>query len=397
LLNILVDGDLDPTLQAEFPTAVRAAVQGDTAPLLRLAHRHNQSQALPESPQLFSRALNWTTVCEELSFPWDQGASLPDRWGMAMAEASSIPDASFFPFDRATALAADENRTCVRWPESGRKQLPTGPLPDVPTLILSGERDLRTAAEGAASVLAALPHATQVIVPGVGHSVAQSDLTSCATRTLRRFLKGLPVAHACPHLEDLPLRDLLEAVRGVLVQELFAPPPVPPTSTSQVAPVAGVPPRAARTLGAVELTISDVLRQAFYASLSSSKPVFGGLRGGRMRANGTLDRYSYIPGVAISLKRHGRRLRLPGDTRIERVRVTGHAAARGVLVFNSKKNRIKGRLGGRRVNVSLTQELIRLLPVPESLVTISKAARRYGLRLSAAKKHALVLPMLQGH
>src|SRR5205823_2246970 len=243
LLNILVDGDLDPTLQAEFPTAVRAAVQGDTAPLLRLAHRHNQSQTLPESPYLFSRALNWTTVCEELSFPWDQAASLPDRWGMATAEASSIPDASFFPFDRATALTADENRTCVRWPESGSKQLATGPL--------------------------------------------------------RRFLKGLPVAPACPHFEDLPLRDLLQAVRGVLVQELFAPPPVPPTSTRQVAPVAGVPRRAARTLGAVELTISDVLRQAFYASLSSSKPVFGGLRGGRMRANGTLDGYSYIPGVAI--------------------------------------------------------------------------------------------------
>ena len=64
-------------------------------------------------------------------------------------------------------------------------------------------------------------------------------------------------------------------------------------------------------------------------------------------------------------------------------------------MFNSKKNRIKGRLGGRRVNVKLTRELTRLLPVPQSLVTISKAARRYGLRLSAAKKHALVLPMLQ--
>ena len=45
LLEILLAGDLEPTLRAEFPAAVRAAAHGDMPPLARLLERRARSEA----------------------------------------------------------------------------------------------------------------------------------------------------------------------------------------------------------------------------------------------------------------------------------------------------------------------------------------------------------------
>ena len=53
LLRILIDGDLNPSLRAEFPAAVRAALQDDGAPLLRLARRAALAEGIGEiAPRL---------------------------------------------------------------------------------------------------------------------------------------------------------------------------------------------------------------------------------------------------------------------------------------------------------------------------------------------------------
>ena len=49
--HLLVDGDLDPSLRSEFPAAVRAALRGDTAPLLR-------SRTGTRSPALSARGVS---------------------------------------------------------------------------------------------------------------------------------------------------------------------------------------------------------------------------------------------------------------------------------------------------------------------------------------------------
>ena len=63
--------------------------------------------------------------------------------------AAQLP-AFFFPFDEATALDGDILALCERWPHSPlAPTVGSGPLPDVPVLLLDGEDDLRTPVENA--------------------------------------------------------------------------------------------------------------------------------------------------------------------------------------------------------------------------------------------------------
>jgi pimeloyl-ACP methyl ester carboxylesterase len=351
LLQILVDGDFDLSLRSEFPAAVRAALQGDTAPVMRLAHRDAITGGAPEQPGLFSTAVFLATTCQEGPLPWDPTASFVDRWGAVQSTAASIPDSAFFPFDRATAEASDTLKLCIYWPPTpARPPTPPATLPDVRALLLSGEGDLRTPAENAAKVAAQLPRATQVTVRNVAHAVLANDLSGCAARMVRLFFADQQVGSSCPHLEDLPIKDLLHAVLGITALQAFAPTLVPPASLGEVPPARGVPHRAGQTLSAVELTMYDVATQQLFA-LGNRGPI-GGLRGGRIRADGGLDRYSYVPGVEVSEKPSRSFFRL-----VDRVRVTGRAAARGVLSFSLPKNRISGHLGGRKIEVPFARQL----------------------------------------
>ena len=51
LFSILIAGDFDPTLRAAFPGAVRAALRGDVAPLLRLRRRAFPVDGEPPPPR----------------------------------------------------------------------------------------------------------------------------------------------------------------------------------------------------------------------------------------------------------------------------------------------------------------------------------------------------------
>jgi pimeloyl-ACP methyl ester carboxylesterase len=356
LLRVLLDGDLDPTLRAEFPAAVRAALRGDSAPILRLAHRAALGDLVPESPGSFSPALFLATTCEDGPLPWQPSASRLDRWGMAIARAAAIPDSAFFPFDRATGRSSDTLRLCADWPLSGPPpQLGTGPLPDVPALLLSGESDLRTPVEEANRVAAQLPRATHVVVPGVGHSVLLNDLSGCAARAVRLFFADRPLGPKCPPLGKFD-QFLLE------IFSLATPIGVPPRSIAEVPRAFRVPGPAGRTLSAVELTLDDALTQRLFLAAGGLGQArrLGGLRAGRILANGRLDRYSYVPGFEISTARGEPGGGPPGLRRIERVRVRGRSAARGFLRFDSKRNRVTGRLGRRKIRVRWSRQLVRL-------------------------------------
>ncbi len=348
LLRILIGGDADPSLRAELPAGVRAALQGDAAPLLRTARRAALAEGVGESITSFSPGLYAATTCEEGPLPWELIDPFSQRWGKAIGGAGTIPDASFFPFDRATGRASDGLRLCAHWPANGPARKPeSGPLPNVPALLLSGEFDLRTPTEEAREVAALLPRATMLTVPRVGHSVLGSDISGCAARAVRRFFADQPVAVACS-TRDLALAEVIEIL-------LFRPARVPPASLAALRPAGGVPGPAGRTLAAARLSVEDALQQFIYSLNTLFTDEFaglGGLRGGRFSATGRFDRYSYVPGVEItSVTGGGGR----GDflSPRMRLRVTGAKAARGLLVFDLRKGRIRGRLGGRRVNAPL--------------------------------------------
>jgi pimeloyl-ACP methyl ester carboxylesterase len=378
LFRILVEGDLDPSLRAEFPADVRAALRGDAAPLLRLAHRSAPPGAISVPRAVFSPALFVATVCEEGPLPWELVDPFSNRWGKAIARAGSITDADFFPFDRATGRASDTLRLCAHWPANGpTRRLEVGPLPDIPALLLSGEEDLRTPSEGDERVADLLPHATDLTVPSVGHAVLINDSSGCSANALRRFFADQPIAPICPQQRPKGFADLFA---GQFVKEISAPTALPPASLADVPPPSGVPGRAGRTLKAVKLTLADYETQAFFSFvefLSGRFHGFGGLRGGRfgrVHSRAGFVRYSYVPGVEISgllppppslnrIERALKKLDLEHPERFRRafrslfppvrLRVTGKDAARGRLAWDVLGRTISGRLGGRRVRAKL--------------------------------------------
>ena len=323
--DLMYDADYAPELRAAIPVAVRAALRGDEAPLLRLITTPSElSFRLP--PQIFSSA-RYATVCEETPLPWARGTPIGDRLGVARSRALALGPAAFAPFDARTALA-DEIGLCLRWPDPVQPERPApGPYPAVPTLILQGDEDLRTPPEASARVASLIAGAVRVTAPGVGHATVGS---ACPTRQLLRFVAGQPVrVTRCPRRPT-----------GVPATA------VPPVRIGLVRPARGVGGgRVARTVGALDATLADV---ALVRSLRVVYRRGGGLRGGswRLARGGRLRLSSYVvvPGVRVSgvVDRRGR----------VRLRVAGGAAADGRISVGAD-GRLRGRLGGRAVSVRL--------------------------------------------
>jgi pimeloyl-ACP methyl ester carboxylesterase len=328
ILEVLIEGDFDPTLRADFPAAVRAALNGDAAPMLRLAAAVRGAENLSEPGD--SEALFAATTCEDAALPWDPSTPPAQRASEARQSFNQLPPSTYAPFDQATVFKFSLAPFCATWPEAGsRPPVEQGPPPAVPALLISGDEDLRTPQEDAIRLAGRLPKATLVKVPGVGHSVLGGDLSGCSLRALRHFFRGEPVG-ACP------------------AQRALVPPsPVPPTSLRQFPRVRGLPSRVARTLLAAQNTLADAFERSLSALLLSPDgftiPAQGGLRGGYFDATSTtlrLHAYSWVPGVELTG-------RVPARGTIT-VHVGGSAAAHGILRI-SERGGVRGRLDGHRV------------------------------------------------
>lgn len=336
LLFLMLGGDFAPRVRAALPAAVYNARRGDPAQLLRLASL-SDSGAVPANPRDFAAAVFTATICEEVSFPWQRGAPFEDRERQTNETVALLGDSAFAPFGASAALQTDLLQLCRRWSEaSPGPPSPPAPLPDVPTLILAGELDLRTPLEGAQRVAAVLPRSTLLTIPATGHSTLGSDSSACTLRAITRFLARRSVRPTCSN----PSKPL-------------APEQPAPLSLTEVEPMKRAPRTIARVLTAVDLTLNDVEDQtATQAVLSFDRgdtgPVRGGgLRAGRFRVGGgglSIERVVFVPGVRVS----GRLL-----NRVARVgtfRVSGSPAVAGVVEYRGG-GIITGKIGGRRFRV----------------------------------------------
>jgi TAP-like protein len=333
ILNVLFAGDFDPTLRADFPAAVKAALGGDDAPLLRLIASTTGTESFdPSSGD--SDALFAATSCEDSSLPWSPSTSVADRINQGRASFNQISSSSYSPFDPDTVFRFSLTAYCPWWPEAGNTPpVESAPLPAVPTLILSGDDDMRTPQEDAVKLAAQMPKATVQKVPNVGHSVLGSDLSSCSIRALQHFYRG-------------------QALTPCKAGDPFIPPtPVPPTSISKVSPLRGQPRKVGQTLTSVRLTLADLFERTLDSVLNSPdgltiEPV-GGLRGGYFssdRKGLVLHAYSWVPGVTLTG-------RVPFEGSMHIV-IGGPAAVRGTLTV-SLRGRAKGKLGHHRVSANL--------------------------------------------
>ena len=350
LLDILVAGDLEPALRAEFPEAVRSALNGDGAPLARLRQRALAS----ESGEGIDNELFYSTYCEEAAFPWDRGAPPGQRLGQLEGAAAALPRNAFAPFDTGVAVFESGAFQCYDWPFHSTAAAATGPpLPNVPTLILSGADDLRTPTADARGVAAQLPDAKLVVVPFTGHSVLGGDPGKCSGNAVQAFFAGKPI----------------KPCRGERLAALLRPAPVPPRRLRTVRAYRGIAGRPGRTVTAVGLTLTDLSRQLVEAldnvsSLSQLDHVrVGGLRAGWAQLGLSAVRLhgvSFVPGVTVS-----GRLSASRDVLV----IGGRSAARGVLSARAGQV-FSGTLGG--VHVRLRGR------VPTAASAVASAARAGG-------------------
>ena len=334
IFQILVAGDFDASLRADLPAAMRSALRGDPAPLMRLAARAAAVEGGEVNPREFSVALYATTVCEEAAFPWARTTPFDQRVPVLRDFLSRVPEDLFAPWDRETAVVSDEVRLCERWPTSPDYPALRGSgFPDVPVLLLNGEDDTRTPLEGARRVARQFKRASLVEVPAVGHSVLGTDPTRCSVRAFRQFWANQRVTTRCGR----PNRE-------------FPPTKLLPTSLDRVPRPSSVGGKRGRTVSAAALTLLDAESQAdtelLIGGLFSEKPLAGGgLRGGRWFVGFSdiaLVRYEFIPGVVVS----GRGPFTGFGT--ANLRIRGRAAARGSVAIRSD-GRFSGRLDGRPV------------------------------------------------
>jgi pimeloyl-ACP methyl ester carboxylesterase len=340
LLAVLLGGDVNPLLRAEFPAAVRSALQGDGAALARMVRRA-EGEREPERESLeegFDAPLYFATTCEEQDFPFNRSSSPSTRRAEALAYARALPRATFAPFSVADALSVSDIDVCAAWPFATQNpEVDEAPLPAVPTLIFSGEEDIRTPTSEARALAAQIPGAQLLVVPRTGHSALSAALGDCPRNALLAFFAGRPVRPCDAHHSPPAL----------------APMPVAPRRLRQVTPVTGDEGTSGRALHAVLLTLQDFYRETaveLIAKLGVGKLLFGllevklgGLRGGWAElGEGTirLHRYSYVPGVTVSGSISPSRATL---------RIGGFAGVHGTLHL-VRGRMLGGILGGRRVS-----------------------------------------------
>jgi pimeloyl-ACP methyl ester carboxylesterase len=174
-----------PSFDTLLP-ALRSAADGDQEMLDRLFEGY---AAGTTEAAVFSSALNLAAFCADQSFPWGR-SDAPDE-GRAEAVRQELAGFEAYPFDRASLANGGPIARCLPWPpaEPSDVVLSRGrlDLPDVPVLMLVGDRDLSTPMESArASATADLPRTRVEVVRGAGHiTTAQRE---SARETLRDFL-----------------------------------------------------------------------------------------------------------------------------------------------------------------------------------------------------------------
>jgi pimeloyl-ACP methyl ester carboxylesterase len=323
LVELGVETDLDPGLAAELPLAVSVGLRGDFGPLVRLLGVDEQIIRATGSPGI-DLAVSVATQCADGRFFWSADTPVADRSGPLERAERAQPAGADGPFGRWANLQGAAQQ-CERWPAATTdSSLPKGPPPNVPVLILSGGRDVRTPTAVAREVARSFPLSRLLVVPGAGHAVSISS--SCADHFIANWLRGLPHKD-CPR-QPLPMSPI--------------------RAFPQLPAGAGATLTATQTLAVAAST----LREAEATALVGQGVEFrvGGLAGGSFQWLGgrslVLRHYSDVEGVTLD----GLLLRSSRDKGgwIAVLDVGGSVAAPGQLTLHAGK--LSGGLGGSHVD-----------------------------------------------
>jgi pimeloyl-ACP methyl ester carboxylesterase len=181
---------VDPTFRRLFdvPGLLRRARAGDAVGLTALLSTVRRWEAFPASA--LSQGLHTSALCADWRFPWGgSNAPLATRDAMLAAATRKLTPGEVWPFDRATAARNGFEQQCLPWPPTAPTPRVAARLPNVPTLLLAGDRDLSTPVEWARGEAELAPAGRLVVVPGAGHDVQLRARSNLGRDAVAAFLK----------------------------------------------------------------------------------------------------------------------------------------------------------------------------------------------------------------
>lgn len=281
LIYLIDSAGFGPPIYRDLDAAARAWLDGgDALPLLRLSAEVSTASA--SDPIDYSYGLATAVTCSDYPMLYDLRATRAVRnrqYAGALADARQNRPTLFAPFTVDEGVDSQVYITpldsCLPWrapPANLAPGAPGAPLPPsarfpaVPTLVLSGDLDSITSVSDAAETTAQFPNAVHVIVPNLGHVVADGDFIGCTLGIVQRFVKNLTPGNT----------NCVSKVRPVRTVPAFA------RTAADLAPLAALTGNQAnaaqRRLAAAALeAVGDVIAR-YYVSYNA---VGAGLRGGK--------------------------------------------------------------------------------------------------------------------
>lgn len=149
---------------------------------------HREVDAAPAEE--LSQGLHSAALCADSRFPWGTTDTPVDVRPAALERTRErLTAEQTWPYDPATATGLSSMLVCLHWP---REQVPPTPhrrkLPDVPVLLLGGDRDISTPYELLYEQAELMHHPRIVIVPGAAHSVQSRAENPAGRQAVHDFL-----------------------------------------------------------------------------------------------------------------------------------------------------------------------------------------------------------------
>ncbi|WP_380282907.1 alpha/beta hydrolase [Kitasatospora purpeofusca] len=152
-----------------------------------LVHREVDAASAEE----LSQGLHSAALCADSHFPWGTTDTPVEGRAAALERTRErLTAEQTWPYDPATATGLGSLLVCLDWP---REPVPPTPsdrrrLPDVPVLLLAGDRDLATPYELLHQHVEFAHHPQIVIVPGAAHSVQNRAANPAGRQAVYEFL-----------------------------------------------------------------------------------------------------------------------------------------------------------------------------------------------------------------
>jgi pimeloyl-ACP methyl ester carboxylesterase len=189
----------------QLPAIVRAALRGDNDPLIAAAGALTHFTGSQVPGLTLNLGLSFAVGCNDYPTLWDRRAPIALRERQFAARRARLDPRPFRPFTEPawTSAITDRGDACIRWPDRhGPVQPTSGPFPDVPVLVTSGDLDPNTPTAEGRQAARQFPDARVVEVPNRAHG-PELEPSGCVFSIIFGFIRNRSVGDTTC-LADIP-------------------------------------------------------------------------------------------------------------------------------------------------------------------------------------------------